>query len=180
MLHRLNLLKSVTLEAKQYAEGTRSRGGKVLAPKAGFLTGIIEAVSAGELDDAYVVPISICYDRVVEHTAYIKEMVGAEKVPEGLLSFLSSVTSLIRDTASNKLVANCPPFMLLTAVQCFGRIDIGIAEPLSIRQFLLDQHISKDVLGFNRKQQLSSIARSLGYRTMWEANSVTIPLLALN
>ena len=105
--------------------------GKLLAPKTGFLRSIVQAVNDGDVPDAIVVPISLSYDRVVEGSAMTAELAGGQKKAEALLGVVSGVYRLIRDAATNKL--------------CFGRVDIGVAEPISVRKFLQERNSARDV-----------------------------------
>ena len=93
-----------------------------MAPKTGFLRSVVKSVTQGDIRDAIVVPISLSYDRVVEGSAMTAELAGGTKKAEALTGVVTGVYRLIRDAATNKL--------------CFGRVDIGIAEPISVRKFL--------------------------------------------
>lgn len=44
-----------------FVEGTRSRTGKMLAPKFGILSVIASNVAEGKLRDAFILPVSINY-----------------------------------------------------------------------------------------------------------------------
>ena len=67
-----------------FIEGGRSRTGKILTPKLGMLSAIVDAFTQGVRRDLYLVPVSIHYGRVVEEEAYQRELGGAEKEPESL------------------------------------------------------------------------------------------------
>ena len=75
-----------------FIEGGRSRTGKILTPKLGMLSAIVNAFIAGVRRDLYLVPVSIHYGRVVEEESYRRELVGAEKEKESLLSLLKART----------------------------------------------------------------------------------------
>jgi 1-acyl-sn-glycerol-3-phosphate acyltransferase len=112
-----------------FVEGGRSRAGKLLAPKTGFLRAVVKAVRAGDVEDAYVVPISISYDRVVEGRSMTAELAGGAKKAEALVGAVTGIYRLIRDTATRKL--------------CFGRVDIGVATPISVREFLRTRNVHR-------------------------------------
>ena len=59
-----------------YIEGGRSRSGKLIAPKTGFLAILIDAYNEGYCDDMIFVPTSICYDRIIEEKSYLNEITG--------------------------------------------------------------------------------------------------------
>ena len=61
-----------------FIEGGRSRTGKILTPKLGMLSAIVNAFVGGVRRDLFLVPVSIYYERVVEEEAYKRELVGAE------------------------------------------------------------------------------------------------------
>ena len=67
-----------------FIEGGRSRTGKILTPKLGMLSAVVDAFTQGVRRDLYLVPVSIHYGRVVEEEAYQRELDGAEKEPESL------------------------------------------------------------------------------------------------
>jgi glycerol-3-phosphate O-acyltransferase len=49
-----------------FVEGGRSRTGKLLMPKFGILSFLLDSVLSGRVDDAIVCPVSTQYDKVVE------------------------------------------------------------------------------------------------------------------
>ncbi|KNC54550.1 uncharacterized protein AMSG_10399 [Thecamonas trahens ATCC 50062] len=107
-----------------FIEGGRSRSGKVLPPKSGFLKVVIDAVVEGDVADALIVPVSLNYDRIVENDSHIKELSGSEKNAEQLLGFLSASFTLLYRILSGKI--------------CLGSVDIGIGQPISVKQFVVD------------------------------------------
>ena len=44
-----------------YIEGGRTRTGKLLPPKMGLLRYLVDAIDEAEIDDVYVVPVSIVF-----------------------------------------------------------------------------------------------------------------------
>jgi glycerol-3-phosphate O-acyltransferase len=49
-----------------FVEGGRSRTGKLLPPKYGILSYIIDSIASGRVDDAIICPVSTQYDKVIE------------------------------------------------------------------------------------------------------------------
>ena len=98
-----------------FIEGGRSRTGKLLPPKFGILSFLLESVLSGRVEDAIVCPVSTQYDKVIEVDSYISELLGQPKPKESLFAFLSSSSIL-----SLKL----------------GRVDVRFHEPWSLRQFV--------------------------------------------
>jgi glycerol-3-phosphate O-acyltransferase len=49
-----------------HLEGGRSRTGKLLQPKFGILSFLLESVLSGQVEDAIICPVSTQYDKVIE------------------------------------------------------------------------------------------------------------------
>ena len=94
-----------------FIEGGRSRTGKIMTPKLGMLTGIVNAYVSGVRKDLYLVPVSIHYGRIVEEEAYQAELSGAEKEPE-------SMSGLMRARRFLK--------------QKYGSVYVSFADPISL------------------------------------------------
>ena len=62
-----------------FIEGGRSRSGKLILPKIGFLSILVEAFRQQYCEDLILVPTSISYDRILEAGAYVKEQGGGKK-----------------------------------------------------------------------------------------------------
>lgn len=77
-----------------FIEGGRSRTGKLVKPKAGLLTLILQSYMETKKRDIAFVPVSIVYDKVLEDEEYVKELKGQEKQKESTRQFLSSVKFL--------------------------------------------------------------------------------------
>jgi glycerol-3-phosphate O-acyltransferase len=77
-------LLSKRFNLEWYFEGGRSRTGKIRAPRYGLLRYVAEAVQRGRVDDVYLVPTSITYDRLNEVAKMAAEQAGATKQAEGL------------------------------------------------------------------------------------------------
>src|SRR5207247_1503948 len=71
-----------------FIEGGRTRTGKILTPKLGMLSAILNAFVQGVRRDLYFVPISIHYGRIPEEEAYKREVAGEEKERESLWALL--------------------------------------------------------------------------------------------
>jgi len=67
-----------------FIEGTRSRTGKLILPKLGLLSMLLDAHKNGACDDLIFVPIYVGYDRVLEESAYLHELGGGQKEPENM------------------------------------------------------------------------------------------------
>ena len=71
-----------------FIEGTRSRTGKLVLPKLGFLSMLLDAHKNGACEDMTFVPIYIGYDRVLEERSYVHELEGGKKEPENLFQII--------------------------------------------------------------------------------------------
>ncbi|XP_003893816.1 dihydroxyacetone phosphate acyltransferase isoform X1 [Papio anubis] len=95
-----------------FLEGTRSRSAKTLTPKFGLLNIVMEPFFKREVFDTYLVPISISYDKILEETLYVYELLGVPKPKE-------STTGLLK--ARRILSEN------------FGSIHVYFGDPVSLR-----------------------------------------------
>ena len=98
-----------------YIEGGRSRSGKLVLPKIGFLSILVQAFREGYCDDLVFVPASITYDRVLEGQTYLKELGGGEKEKENIKQVVST-----RRFFKKK----------------YGKIYIRFGEPLLLKEYL--------------------------------------------
>ena len=73
-----------------FIEGGRSRSGKLLMPKLGFLMLLFNAFKNNVCDDMIFVPVYIGYDQVLEETAYLQEVTGGKKEPENISQILQA------------------------------------------------------------------------------------------
>ncbi len=71
-----------------YIEGGRSRNGKLVLPKLGFLSIILKAYEEGFCRDLIFVPTSIIYDRIIEEKSYLREVGGGTKEKENFRQIL--------------------------------------------------------------------------------------------
>ncbi|KAK2780931.1 hypothetical protein FQN53_000883 [Emmonsiellopsis sp. PD_33] len=143
-----------------FVEGGRSRTGKLLSPKFGILSFILDSVASGRVEDTIICPVSTQYDKVIETESYISELLGQPKQKENLADFLSSSSVL-----SLKL----------------GRVDVRFHEPWSLKQFIAEQSARIYNLPHNGEIQVklglaerSRLLRTLGYRVLSDINDVSV------
>ncbi|SHE68499.1 glycerol-3-phosphate acyltransferase [Desulfacinum infernum DSM 9756] len=98
-----------------FIEGGRSRTGKMVLPKMGLLSILIQAVQEGFCDDLVFVPTAICYDRIPEEEVYVNEIKGGSKQDENL-------GQLVRARRFLK--------------KRYGRVYVRFAEPMSLQRYL--------------------------------------------
>uniref|UniRef100_A0A5S6K4Q5 Actin, cytoplasmic 1 n=1 Tax=Xenopus tropicalis TaxID=8364 RepID=A0A5S6K4Q5_XENTR len=106
------LVRSGYAPVEFFIEGWRSRTGKILSPKFGMLTVVMEPFFKGQVFDTYIVPISITYERVLEESLLAYELLGVPKPKE-------STSGMIK--ARSVLHQN------------FGSIHVYFGVPLSLR-----------------------------------------------
>jgi glycerol-3-phosphate O-acyltransferase len=106
-----------------FLEGGRSRTGKLLSPKVGLLSLVVDA-ALGAGRKLYFVPVSIGYERVVEEREYVRELSGGEKKKEDMRGLLSSTNLFLGK---------------------YGRLNLQIGELLTMDGMLaeLDRHPSR-------------------------------------
>jgi len=143
-----------------FIEGGRSRTGKLLPPKFGILSFILDSVLSGRVEDAVICPVSTQYDKVIETEGYVGELLGVPKKKENLADFLSASSVL-----SLKL----------------GRVDVRFHEPWSLRQFIVEQQsrttgIPKglDMKSISDTATRQKILRTLGYKVLSDINAVSV------
>jgi len=125
-----------------YIEGGRSRSGKLILPKIGFLSILIEAFNEGYCDDLVFVPASIVYDRIPEERAYLHEMDGGAKETESFKQMLKARHFLKRR---------------------FGKIYIRFGKPVSFKEYL--ESAGPDTHQLHRQLGLDLI-RSINHVTL--------------
>ncbi|KAJ3083787.1 hypothetical protein HK102_000908, partial [Quaeritorhiza haematococci] len=174
------LEKGHNMEA--FIEGGRSRIGKLLQPKFGILKLVLEAVVDGmgwDRDhqslsapgqngkrgdgmrshhgarDAIIVPMSIGYDKVIETSSYVNELLGRPKEKESLAQLFNSAGVL--------------QFK-------WGRIDVRFAKPFSLREYIESQvdrrGPSFDPITNPSDRQL--VLSTLGFKVLEDINSVSV------
>lgn len=145
-----------------FVEGGRSRTGKLLQPKFGILSYLLESVMSGRAKDAIVCPVSTQYDKVIEVDSYISELLGQPKKKEDLKGFLS---------ASNVLSLK------------LGRVDVRFHEPWSLKGFIQDQQTRLGTNSGSPSSGLTTPADSnlkrrllttFGYQVLAHINDVSV------
>ncbi len=136
-IHRL-LEEGYNIE--QFIEGGRSRTGKLLMPKLGLLSILINAYKNGACEDMIIVPIYIGYDRVLEETSYLQELEGGKKEPETLKGVLKARKFLKKR---------------------YGKIYVQFNDPISMNEFITKLGIP---LAEMKPKEQNDLCRNLGYR----------------
>lgn len=123
-LHALILRRYVAYLIKRghlqefFLEGGRSRSGKMMQPKLGLLSIILDAFSRGIRREILFVPVSITYENLIEDEVFAKENTGLSKTKENLLSLLRAF-----DIFRKK----------------YGEVIINFGSPIALSEFLASQ-----------------------------------------
>jgi glycerol-3-phosphate O-acyltransferase len=135
---------------EQFIEGGRSRTGKLLMPKLGLLSILVNAYKNGACNDMLIVPIYVGYDRIIEEKSYLHELEGGQKEQENLLQVFQARKFL---------------------KQRYGKIYIQFHEPISMNQLLgrYDQPLAQ-----MKSKEQNALIRNLGYRIINAINRVTV------
>jgi glycerol-3-phosphate O-acyltransferase len=108
--------KGVALE--YFVEGTRSRTGRSLPPRAGMLSITVRAFLRDRNRPVMFQPVYIGYERLAEGTSYISELSGKQKKPESLADFRNVVNILRKN---------------------YGQVQVSFGEPIRLNP-LLDEY----------------------------------------
>lgn len=99
---------------KYYAEGGRSRTGRLLPPKTGMLAMTVQALLKGVNRPVSIVPVYIGYEHVMEVSSYLKELRGTKKRKESFFQIFSAIRNL----------------------KNYGQGYLNFGQPINLNQFL--------------------------------------------
>jgi glycerol-3-phosphate O-acyltransferase len=133
-----------------FIEGGRSRTGKMIMPKYGLLSMVIQAYREKCCDDLAIIPMYIGYDRVIEEKSYLKELGGAEKEKE-------KTSSLFR---SRKLLK-----------KRYGSVYLNVGDPLFLKSYLASEEIPVEEMTTLERQVFY---RKTGYEIVGEINKISV------
>ncbi|HYV67501.1 MAG TPA: 1-acyl-sn-glycerol-3-phosphate acyltransferase [Myxococcales bacterium] len=138
-----------------FIEGGRTRTGKILTPRLGMLTALVNAFVQGVRRDLYLVPISIHYGRIPEEEAYRREVAGEEKEPESLGGLLRARSVLSRR---------------------YGTAYVSFAEPISLGEALgaLRERFQGGFGDAQVDEEKRRFIQRLGFRLLREVNAVAV------
>jgi len=133
-----------------FVEGGRSRTGKLLMPKLGMLSILIEAYKNGACDDLIFVPVFIGYDRVLEESAYLNELEGGKKNPESFSQMIGARKFLKKK---------------------YGRVYVKFNEPFTLKNFLRQNNLDISELSSGKQKNL---CRVIGHKVLNEIDRTTV------
>jgi glycerol-3-phosphate O-acyltransferase len=137
-----------------FIEGGRSRTGKLLAPKLGLLSIVVDAALGTPDRDIFFVPVSIGYDRVVEESSYVDEVSGGEKQKEDVRGLLKAAR---------------------TVAGRYGRLSVQFGTILTLEQILreIDPSATKRSLASLTPARRRSLVTRLAHRVLNEIDRAT-------
>ncbi|MFU8877076.1 MAG: glycerol-3-phosphate 1-O-acyltransferase PlsB [Wenzhouxiangellaceae bacterium] len=142
--------KGVALE--YFIEGTRSRTGRSLPPRAGMLSITVRAFLRDRQRPLLFQPVHIGYERLAEGNSYISELSGQQKKPESLADF-RNVINIIRKN--------------------YGQVQVSFGEPIRLNE-LLEQHapdwVERKLAASEKPEWLPALVDDLAERIIVNIN----------
>ncbi|HXX70523.1 MAG TPA: 1-acyl-sn-glycerol-3-phosphate acyltransferase [Polyangiaceae bacterium] len=137
-----------------FLEGGRSRTGKLLPPKLGLLSLVVDAALSVPTRTTWFCPVSIGYERFVEEKAFVHELSGGEKERENVRGLVRSMDVMVGR---------------------YGRLSVQFGRPLNLTDILreLDERSTREDLGTMSPTRRRAVITRLAYRVMNEINAVT-------
>ena len=133
-----------------FIEGGRSRTGKMILPKLGLLSILLNAYRNGACEDLIFSPIFIGYDRVLEESSYLYEIEGKEKQPENFRQVIKARKFLKKR---------------------YGRIYIQFHDPISFKDILRQYGTPIEDMP---PKEFNILCRNLGHRIINSINAVSV------
>ncbi len=137
-----------------FLEGGRSRTGKLMPPKLGLLSIVVDAALGVPTRTTWFCPVSIGYERFVEEKAFVHELTGGEKPKENVRGLVGAIDVMVGR---------------------YGRLSVQFGKPLTLADVLreIDPRAKpEDVTSMTPARRRAVITR-LAYRVMNEINAVT-------
>lgn len=98
-----------------FLEAGRSRSGKSLMPKSGLLSVVVNSVLEKQVDDVFIVPVGITYDKLMDGN-FVAEQLGQPKVNESFTLAARAIWSTLRSN--------------------FGSARVDFFQPISLKEYL--------------------------------------------
>lgn len=134
-----------------FLEGGRSRTGKLLSPKLGMLSMVVDAAMGTPETPVHFCPVSISYERVVEENTFYRELTGGEKQGESITGLLQAV-----DVLRGR----------------YGRVSVQFGKPRTLEAVLSEQDPNATLTSLSPPKRRALITR-LAHGVMHEINQVT-------
>ncbi len=142
-----------------FIEGGRSRSGKLLRPKLGVLSMVLDAAAVRRRGrQVTLLPICFTYEQVAEERAYAREIRGRRKKPESLLQFFRASADVLR--------------------RRFGRVYLRVGEPVECGP-VVDDPEWEDRSEADRSREVAAVGDRLVYRIGQSAVLLASSVVAL-
>jgi glycerol-3-phosphate O-acyltransferase len=131
-----------------FVEGGRSRVGKLLPPKTGFLQYLLQAGAGANRQEVAFVPVSISYERIFEERFYTNEAAGKPNEGETLRTMLRHRRLLAKSR---------------------GRVWLDFAKPITLSDLLWVEQTSL-ALAVERRRR--DVAQKIAHRVVYSINQL--------
>ncbi len=137
-----------------FLEGGRSRTGKLLPPKLGLLSIVVDAALGVPTHTTWFCPVSIGYERFVEEKAFVHELTGGDKPKENVRGLFKSVEVMVGR---------------------YGRLSVQFGKPLTLAEVLreIDPAAQPEEVATMTPARRRAVITRLAYRVMNQINAVT-------
>ena len=152
----LSTIQTQGVSIEYFIEGTRSRTGRLLPPKAGMLAMSVRSYLNAPVKPIMFQPVYIGYERMVEGNSYTTELSGKAKRSERLTD-LFKVFGIARHN--------------------YGQAHVSLGEPVFLDELLAshDQHWRETVSDTTKKPVwMSNVVEDLGRRIMTNINASAV------
>jgi glycerol-3-phosphate O-acyltransferase len=146
----VKMLLKEGLPLEFFIEGGRSRTGKMVMPKYGVLSMIVQAYQEKACENLAAIPVYIGYDRVIEEKSYLRELGGEQKAAES--------TSVV--IKSRKLLR-----------KRYGHVYVNMGEPIFLKEYLEAQEKTFEAMSMDERQ---SLYRKMGYEIVHEISQAAV------
>jgi glycerol-3-phosphate O-acyltransferase len=137
-----------------FLEGGRSRTGKLLSPKLGLLSIVVDAALGVPTRTTWFCPVSIGYERFIEEKAFVAEVSGGEKAKEDVRGLVKAIDVMVGR---------------------YGRLSVQFGKAMTLADILSEIHAAAtpaDLAAMTPARRRAVISR-LAWRVMHEINTVT-------
>jgi 1-acyl-sn-glycerol-3-phosphate acyltransferase len=141
-----------------FVEGARSRTGKVMPPRLGLITTVVEALASKAASEIYIVPAAVSYEGCLEVSSHVRELMGDKKTKE-------SVNALVR-AAPGSLSAR------------LGSVHVSFSAPLKLSEFLAAEPTVAQGDEAARSRVAQNVANKIGEGMVSSLRATTVSIVA--
>lgn len=150
-----------------FLEGGRSRSGRAYHPKGGLLSVVIDTLKEGIVEDVYIVPIGINYDKILDGN-FCNEEMGMPKKQETFFGAVKGILKVLREHYGSVRVDFCHPFSLKEYMQrnieVLSSDDDLTDTPSSVKSFSSSSSLyGTDVVIEEQRKTIEDLAEHVLY-----------------